>query len=202
VLVSLPGGKDIILAGQKSGMVYGMDPDRAGKVIWRTRVGGGGALGGIEWGMASDGKRLYVANADPFVASGEAKPGLYALDPADGKVLWATPAPKVGCSFPAPGRCFNAQSAAPSVIPGLVLATTTDGRLRAYAAGDGKIVWDFDTAAQPYQTINGVKDQAGGSLDVAAPTLAGGMAFLISGYQGPMGGVANNVLLAFSVGGK
>jgi polyvinyl alcohol dehydrogenase (cytochrome) len=202
ILVTLPSGKDIVLAGQKSGVVYGMDPDGGGKTIWRNKVGGGGALGGIEWGMASDGKRLYVANADPGVPESRGgKPGLFALDPATGKQLWFVAAPKVKCGW-AGGRCINAQSAAPTVIPGLVLATTSDGHLRAYAAADGAVVWDFDTGGQKYQTINGVKDQGGGTLDVAGPTLAGGMAYIISGYSGPMGGVADNVLLAFSVDGK
>jgi polyvinyl alcohol dehydrogenase (cytochrome) len=202
ILVTLPNGKDIILAGQKSGTAFGMDPDGGGKTLWRNKIGGGGALGGIEWGMASDGKRLYVANADPGVPESRGgKPGLFALDPATGKLLWYTAAPKVKCGW-AGGRCINAQSAAPTVIPGMVLSTTSDGHLRAYAPADGKIVWDFDTAGQKYQTINGVKDQGGGTLDVASPTLAGGMAYVISGYSGPMGGVADNVLLAFSVDGK
>ena len=117
-------------------------------------------------------------------------------------MAWSAPTPKPGCSWPAGLRCFNAQSAAPSVIPGLVLATTTDGHLRAYDIKDGRIVWDFDTAGQTYATLNGVTGQRGGSLDVAGPTVAGGMLFLISGYQGPMGGVPNNVLLAMSVDGK
>ena len=202
ILLTLPSGRDIVLAGQKSGLVFGMDPDHGGKLLWRVRVGAGGPLGGIEWGMASDGHRLYVANADPFSPTGGARPGLSALDPADGAVAWSAPTPKPGCSWPAGLRCFNAQSAAPSVIPGLVLATTTDGHLRAYDIKDGRIVWDFDTAGQTYATLNGVTGQRGGSLDVAGPTVAGGMLFLISGYQGPMGGVPNNVLLAMSVDGK
>jgi polyvinyl alcohol dehydrogenase (cytochrome) len=74
--------------------------------------------------------------------------------------------------------------------------------LRAYKVSDGAIVWDFDTAGQKYQTINGVKDQPGGSLDVAGPTVVGGMLYLISGYAGALGGLPNNVLLVFSVDGK
>jgi polyvinyl alcohol dehydrogenase (cytochrome) len=74
--------------------------------------------------------------------------------------------------------------------------------LRAYNVNDGAIVWDFDTAGQKYQTINGVKDQPGGALDVAGPTVAGGILYLMSGYAGPLGGLPNNVLLVFSVDGK
>jgi polyvinyl alcohol dehydrogenase (cytochrome) len=199
ILFTLPGGKDILLAGQKSGVAFGMDPDDDGKTVWRNRVAAGSALGGIEWGIAADGKRLYVPSTDPARVQ-NAKPGLFALDPATGRQLWYTAAPKVTCSFS--GRCANGQSAAPTVIPGLVLSTTTDGHLRAYAVDDGKIVWDFDTAAQKYQTINGVRDQSGGSLDVASPSVAAGMMYVISGYAGAAGGTSDNVLLAFSVDGK
>ncbi|HEY2677151.1 MAG TPA: PQQ-binding-like beta-propeller repeat protein [Steroidobacteraceae bacterium] len=200
ILFTLPNGKDILLVGQKSGIAFGMDPDHDGKTLWRNKVGFGGALGGIEWGMAADASRLYVAVADLFVPPPNNKAGLFALDPGTGNQLWFTPAPQAACSFS--GRCFHGQSAAPTVIPGLVLSTTQDGHLRAYRAVDGAIVWDFDTAGQKYQTINGVRDQPGGSLDVAAPTVAGGLMYLISGYAGPLGGLPNNVLLAFSVDGR
>jgi polyvinyl alcohol dehydrogenase (cytochrome) len=200
ILFRLPNGKDIILAGQKSGVAFGMDPDDNGKTVWRNKVGNGGALGGIEWGMAADTQQLYVAVADLGLPPPRGKAGLYALDPASGDQRWYTPAPKVPCSYS--GRCLLGQSAAPSVIPGLVFSTTIDGHLRAYDAKDGRIVWDFDTAGQKYQTINGVKDQSGGSLDVAGPVLAAGMMYIISGYAGALGGVPNNVLLAFSIDAK
>jgi polyvinyl alcohol dehydrogenase (cytochrome) len=200
ILFTLHNGKDIILAGQKSGVAFGMDPDHDGKTVWRNKVGHGGALGGIEWGMAADATQLYVAVADLGMPPPTGKAGLYALDPATGEQQWYTAAPKVPCSYS--GRCLTGQSAAPSVIPGLVLSTTIDGHLRAYDVKDGKIVWDFDTAAQKYQTINGIKDQSGGSLDVAGPILAGGMMYIISGYAGALGGAPNNVLLAFSIDGK
>jgi polyvinyl alcohol dehydrogenase (cytochrome) len=199
ILFKLRNGKDIILAGQKSGAVFGVDPDH-GKTLWRSQVGAGSAMGGIEWGMAADDERLYVAVADLFAPPPKGKPGLFALDPASGTQFWFSAAPKIPCGFS--GRCFNAQSAAPTVIPGVVLSTTTDGHLRAYSADEGKILWDFDTAGQKYQTINGVQDQMGGPLDVAGPTLAGGMLYIISGYAGALGGPPNNVLLVFSVDGK
>jgi polyvinyl alcohol dehydrogenase (cytochrome) len=199
VLVPLSNGRDILVAGQKSGSVFGLDPV-SGAVQWHTQVGVGGFLGGIEWGMASDGKRVYVANSDVLVAQG-ARPGLFALDPATGKDLWYTPAPRVVCSGPGGTPCFNAASAAPSAIPGVVFSGTTDGHERAYASDDGRILWDFDTGQGTYRTINGVASQAGGSIDVSSGTLAEGMLYLISGYRGILGGGSNNVLLAFSLDG-
>jgi polyvinyl alcohol dehydrogenase (cytochrome) len=200
ILLTLPGGKDVVLAGQKSGTVYGFDPDN-GKILWRTQVGAGGPLGGIEWGMAADGKRLYVANADPFSPSGAARPGLYALDPATGTVLWSQPTPKAACGW-VTTRCGHAQSAAPTAIPGVVFADSSDGHMRAYAAKSGEVLWDFDVGGGRYPTVNGVADQPGGTLDVVGPTVAGGMVLVMSGYQGPIGGSADTALLVFSKDGK
>ena len=198
ILVPLPGGKDILLAGQKSGAVYGLDPD-TGRILWHTQVGAGGFLGGIEWGMASDGGRLYVANADELVAG---RPGLFALAPATGKDIWFTPAPQVGCSWKGTTLCWNAQSAAPTATPGVIYSGTTDGHVRAYSAADGRILWDFDTGRATYRTINGVADQSGGAIAVSSGVVAGGMLFVISGYRSPIGGSSVNVLLAFSVDGR
>src|SRR4029077_12613969 len=46
------GERDVIVAGQKSGLVYGLDPDADGKILWQSRAGKGGENGGVEWGMA------------------------------------------------------------------------------------------------------------------------------------------------------
>ena len=70
------------------------------------------------------------------------------------------------------------------------------GHLRAFAAADGKVLWDFDTARE-YATVNGVPGH-GGSLDGAGPVVAGGKVFTTSGYS-RNGGMAGNVLLAFGV---
>ena len=85
------------------------------------------------------------------------------------------------------------------MIPGVVFSGSMDGHIRAYAAKDGKVLWEYDTARE-FQTVNGVKGQ-GGSLDTAGPTIAGGMVFVNSGY-GQWGGMPGNVLLAFSVEGE
>ena len=189
ILLTMPDGRDIIAAGQKSGTVFGIDP-ASGTVLWRTQVGAGGFLGGIEWGMAADARYLYAANSDVVVA-GSGRPGLFALNPATGKDIWYTPAPKVPCGWTSGAPCFNAQSAAPFVVPGAVFAGTTDGHERAYAAADGRVLWDFDTGRS-----------SGGAIDVSSGSLANGMLFLISGYRGVLGGSSDNVLLAFSVDGR
>ncbi|MEI7931544.1 MAG: PQQ-binding-like beta-propeller repeat protein [Alphaproteobacteria bacterium] len=203
ILYTLPSGKQIVLSGQKSGAVYGMDPDD-GHLIWNTQVGFGSALGGVEWGMAADTRLLYVTISDAAAARDSAKPGVYGLNPADGKIVWSTPAPKVPCGwFPAP-RCNNAQSAPPTAIPGVVFAGGHDGWLRAYAAGTGRTLWIFNSAGQTYRTANGVPAQPGGSFDHTGFVVSGGSMFAISGYNGATGAYGNplNVLLAFTLDGK
>jgi polyvinyl alcohol dehydrogenase (cytochrome) len=196
VLRDIGGGKQILLAGQKSGILWGLDPDNKGKILWQLKLGAGSALGGIEWGHAADDKYAYVAISDRMAESG-AQPGISAVNFATGKKVWATPAPAVTCAVPA--GCVPGQAAAVSVIPGAVFSGALNGHFRAYATGDGKILWDFDTATN-FETVNKVAAK-GGSVDGPGPTIANGMVLTNSGY-GAFGGKAGNVLLAFTVDGK
>jgi polyvinyl alcohol dehydrogenase (cytochrome) len=220
------GAKQILVAGQKSGIVYGVDPD-SGRTLWKTAVGAGSPLGGVEWGIGADNRYVFVPNSDIgqifneiAVAAGAppsteyktpGKPGLNALDPFSGKIIWSTPAPIAPCHYAGDrskdytkGACVRAQSAAPAVMPGLVFSGTLDGWLRAYDASNGKIVWEFSTTAQTYGTANGNQAQPGGGIDGMGPTIAGGMLYTMSGFNGAArtGGNGVNVLLAFSVDGK
>ncbi len=194
--------KDILVAGQKSSHVYALNPD-TGELVWETKLGKGSALGGVEWGMTTDKKLLFAPNAD--IAGGT--PGLHALDPATGKTVWYTAAPKVRCAWQAPGAtngtvCVNGASQAASTIPGAIFSGTMDGHMRAYDSKTGAILWDFDTAAHKYDTVNGYKDLPGGALDAGGPIIVDGMMYVMSGYNSNLGGVTQNVLLAFSVDGK
>jgi polyvinyl alcohol dehydrogenase (cytochrome) len=190
------GGKQIIVAAQKSGVVWGLDPDQNGKVVWQTKIGAGSALGGIEWGHATDDQNVYAAVSDVNVRTG-AQPGISALKLATGEKVWSTPAPNVTCSeIP---DCKPAQSAAVSVIPGAVFSGAINGHFRAYSTRTGEIIWDFDTA-HAFETVNKVPGH-GGSINDGGPAIANGMVFTNSGYSG-FGGSPGNVLLAFSVDGK
>jgi polyvinyl alcohol dehydrogenase (cytochrome) len=205
ILVTLADGRRVLVAGHKSGIVYAVDPDRNGEILWGTRVGEGGTMGGVQWGQAVDGRNIYVANSDigrimlTYTTFTDADPkrggGMFALDLATGKQVWHTPPGTCGDR----PRCSPAQSGAVSAIPGVAFSGSVDGHLRAYAAGDGKIVWDVDTARE-YESVNGV-EAWGGSLDGAGPAIAGGMLYVNSGYT-LGGGMSGNVLLAFSVDGK
>ena len=192
ILRTLPGGKRIIVIGQKSGTVWGLDPDAEGKVLWQFKAGKGGALGGIEWGSAADETAAYIPVSDVLTAPNEAG-GLFALKLTDGQPLWHTPAPKLECNT---GRgCTGAQSAPVSVIPGVVFSGSVDGHMRAYSTRDGSILWDFNTV-RDYETVNHVPGK-GGSIDGAGPAIADGLLITNSGYA-LWRGLPGNVLLAFS----
>ena len=205
ILRTLKSGRQVLLAGQKSGMVYGLDPDHAGKVIWQTKVGYGGSLGGVEWGMASAPGVVYVPISDTIAPPGQGRPGLSALSIADGKMLWQAPAPEHDCAGGVvanlAGRCANGLSAAVSAAQGLVFAGSMDGHLRAYAASDGKVLWDFPGAGVMFDAVNLDAPVKGGGYNGAGGAIGHGMLYHHLGYVGfsPAG---TNLLLAFSVDGK
>lgn len=205
ILVSLANGRRAIVAGQKSGVVHALDPDRGGEFLWQERVGKGGINGGVQWGSASDGSNVYVAlsdlarfpvpNSQATLPDPEAGGGMFAMNIESGKRVWNTPPPRA-CRTRE--RCSPAQSAAVSAIPGVVFSGAIDGHLRAYSTTDGAIIWDIDTA-QAYETINGVAGR-GGSLNVAGPAISDGTVIINSGYV--QNGMPGNVLLAYTVDGK
>jgi polyvinyl alcohol dehydrogenase (cytochrome) len=193
ILRNLPGGKRVIVIGQKSGVMWGLDPDHEGKVLWQYRAGKGSALGGIEWGSAADDVNAYIPVSDVLGPGNEAG-GIHAVKLATGERVWNTPAPKLECTGLARG-CTGAQSAPASVIPGVVFSGSVDGHLRAYSIVDGKILWDFNTARE-FETVNHVPAK-GGSIDAAGPAIADGLVVTNSGYS-LWRGLPGNVLLAFS----
>lgn len=197
ILRSLGGGKRILVASDKAGMVYGLDPDREGQILWKQKIAGGGVNGGTMWGGASDeGGIAYIGISDFTPGKPEVGGGLIALRLATGQKLWMTPAPKPSCL--AIAGCSAAQPAPVTVIPGVAFLGSWDGHIRAYESRTGKIIWDFDTV-QDFQTANGVKAH-GGSINSMAPVVAGGVLYITSGYSGAA--MPGNVLLAFSVDGK
>ena len=187
-LVTLADGRDLLVAGQKSGVGYGLDPDRAGAVVWRYRVGAGSALGGIEWGFAVDGGKAYFANSDHLTPE---PGGLAAVRLRTGELVWYAEPHEPVCE-----GCSPALLAAVTAIPGVVFSGAWDGLFRAYSADDGSVLWEFDTNGA-YETVNGVRAR-GGSINGPGPVVVDGMVYVNSGYAA-FGGRPGNVLLAFGV---
>ena len=198
ILRTLADGKQIILAGQKSGIVYALDPDHGGEVLWQTKVAEEGIPAGIEWGSAADHRRMYIALSGLVAEPDNSSGGLVALDIKTGTKRWYATVPTPACAW-GPEACAHAQAQAVTVIPGAAFAGSMDGHLRAYSTIDGKVLWDYDTA-KDFPTVNGIK-ASGGSLDQGGATIVNGVVYISSGY-GQRYGHPGNVLLAFSVDGK
>jgi polyvinyl alcohol dehydrogenase (cytochrome) len=188
ILTKRPDGRDVLIATQKSGMGYALNPDRKGKLLWKYRWGQGSPIGGV-WGAATDDRAAYFAVADII---SPAPGGLHAVSLRNGKRRWYTPPEKPLCGG---GQgCSAVQAAALTVIPGVVFSGSHDGALRAYDARNGRIIWTYDTNRE-FNTINGVPAR-GGSIDGPGPVVADRLLYVTSG-NGGMFGLPGNVLLAF-----
>jgi polyvinyl alcohol dehydrogenase (cytochrome) len=185
-------GCQLIVVGNKSGVIFGFDPDASGKIVWQQRVAQGSSSGGVFWGSATDGVNIYAANADFVADNPAASGGMNALDLRTGRVVWSVAG--AGCANRTP--CKPSQAAAVTLIPGAAFSGTMDGRLRAYSTSDGKVLWEYDSARE-FATVNGVKAN-GGSMSNGGPAIVGGMLFVNSGYSHHGGILPGNVLLAFS----
>jgi polyvinyl alcohol dehydrogenase (cytochrome) len=177
MLANLPNGKSLVIAGQKSGMVWAHDPDQKGALVWKSDI----SRGQIVFGGAADEENAYFAMRGGTAA---------AIRLSDGMERWA-----VSFNPPEAMNTHRGFTAAVSVIPGAVFVPGLDGMLRALATNDGHILWQYDTT-QETQTVNGVAAR-GGSIGAAGATIANGMVFVTSGYTGFQGGQPGNLLLAF-----
>jgi polyvinyl alcohol dehydrogenase (cytochrome) len=198
MLVELDDGRDVLIAGQKSGDAMAIDPDN-GEMLWRKRVGRGGVQGGIHFGIAAAGSTAYIPINDMaypedvtrYKFETPARPGMYALDATTGELRWENLTDNIcgDLQFCNPGI-----SAAVTAIPGAVIAGHLDGRLRVYDANDGAVLWEYDTL-HSVETVSG-ESAHGGSMSGGGPVVADGMLYVNSGY-GIYFHMPGNVLLAF-----
>jgi len=194
-------GESILLAGQKSGWVFGLNND-TGVIKWKTRVGRGGTLGGIHFGMATDDSKLFVPVSDREIGrtyDWEKRPGLYALDIDTGDLIWSYQLDDI-CkdreAVSGEGRCNTGFSAPVSVAGDVLFAGALDGRFSAHSTKDGSKLWEFDTL-RSFLTVNNYP-AVGGSIDAAGAVIVDNWVFINSGYS-THGQMAGNVLLAFSI---
>ena len=176
----LPG---MVGFGQKSGMYWALNPDN-GHILWSTQVGPGGSTGGMQWGTATDGRRIYAAitNADakPYMLIPDGQTITWgawsALDPRTGGLIWQTPDPTSGAT----------DAGAVSVANGVIYAGSSSGFMYAFDARSGEILWSFDS---------------GGSV-VGGASIVDGVVYWGSGYSEASPGTPNNKLYAFSLPDK
>lgn len=204
VIAKRANGKDILLAGQKSGTLWALDPDQRGKVVWRRVLGAGSDMGGIHWGLTYDGTNVYVPvnkttprSDDPPT---EHKPGLHAINVTTGKTVWTFRAepdcpPEREARFPNCKRDYGF-SGAPTLIDRSVVVGSMDGYLRVFDARTGKVQYQFDTLREFPSLIP--FPATGGSIDNASIVATGGYLFVNSGYIN-FGGATGNAMLAFKV---
>jgi len=191
--------RDYLLVGQKSGDVYALDPDNGGAVVWHNKVGRGGFLGGVHWGMSANDDLLFVPMADTTITgrfSGPVFPGIHALDPTSGTKRWYTPS-VADCEDKSPiPVCDQGMSAAITSTDQLVFAGTLDGNLKAYDSVSGEIIWSFDTYGE-FESVSG-EMALGGSIESDGPVLYKGHVIVNSGYQ--FGArMPGNALMVFSL---
>jgi polyvinyl alcohol dehydrogenase (cytochrome) len=180
ILVDRPGGGSLVLAGQKSGGVWALDPDNKGRVVWYSDI----SRGQILFGGAADEEQAYFGMRGGYG-------GLVAIRLRDGLERWFVDLPPHDSMAQHPGI-----SAAVSVIPGAVFSAGLDGTLRAFSSFDGRPIWQYNTAKE-FETVNGVHAR-GGSIGSAGATIVNGMVYVTSGYTGFQNGRPGNVLLAFA----
>jgi len=179
---TVDGPRTLLAAGQKSGVFWALDPD-TGAVVWSTMVGPGGGIGGMQWGSATDGARIFAVAANSFrrpftlfPSEKTTRGGAWsALDAATGAILWQTAAPRNGV-LTGPVTLAN------GVLYGGSMARR--GRnMFALDAATGRVLWTF---------------ASGGSVN-SGPAVAGGVVYWPSGYSKLGLGKRNDKLYAFEV---
>ncbi|MBS0580695.1 MAG: PQQ-binding-like beta-propeller repeat protein [Proteobacteria bacterium] len=204
LLIHGPQGRDVLVAGAKSGTTYGLDPAHAGKLLWTTRLSRGTATsaGGFFFGMAAEGGRIFVPLLDfpmTYYPQGDAaaladstpRDGLYALDAWSGRLAWSAAAQ----DYCTRAHC-GGNPAAALAIPGVVFAGAVDGMLRAFDSHSGHMLWEYDTSAE-VTTVSGERAH-GGTISGSGLMVAEGTVYVNSGYGG-ITGTPGNVLLALRV---
>jgi polyvinyl alcohol dehydrogenase (cytochrome) len=174
---------DLVGVPSKSGIYWALNPD-TGAIVWSTIVGPGGVTGGIQWGSAFDGTRIYaavnnpahttftLANGGPTINWGS----WAALDPRNGRILWQVPDPTVGALDPG----------AVSVANGVLYAGSYSGAMYGLDAATGAVLFSF---------------ASGGSV-IDAPSIVKGTVYWGSGYRNIAPGIGNNKVFAFSLSGS
>jgi polyvinyl alcohol dehydrogenase (cytochrome) len=184
-MLTVNGNSNLLGIGQKSGLYWALNPS-TGRVVWKTQVGPGSSLGGIEWGTAFDGTSIYVPIANLFgipytlQPSGTTANGgsWAALNPSNGQIVWQTATPSASMAL-GPASAANGV-----VFAGSMDVNPQNPTMFALDASTGTVLWSY----VPGSSVN------------AAPAIAGDSIYWGSGYRklGALG-TANNKVFGFSI---
>ena len=204
ILSTLRDGRELLFAGQKSGDVHALDPE-TGAHVWRKRIGRGGLLGGVHFGMAvhPELELVFVPISDRETGQEKRQPapGLHALEMASGETRWSRIIKSRGCE-----GCSGGISSGIIASRDLVFFGDLDGRLWALDVNTGETRWQHDSWQQ-YDVVNGDRAQKddeggryaeGGAFDAHGPMLADDLLIVASGY-GNFGQRGGNALLVFQI---
>ena len=194
--------RDVVGLGGKSG-VYTLLDANTGEFIWDSLIGPGGDQGGMEWGTAFDGERIYASITNhhhiPYkltqngvISSTTVTGGSWAaLDPSTGQIIWQTADPQVE-TLPGLGTVGVWDLAPVTVANGVLYASSmaklpAQKQMFALDAATGAILWQFG---------------AGSSVN-SGPAVVRGSVYWGSGYsRSGIEGSGNTKLFAFSIDGK
>ena len=124
------GHEEVVAQATVQGLLAVLDATD-GSLVWQQSIVEGSAVHGLLATPAYDGKTLYAVSAS-------APDGMFAVDPADGHVVWkhATAEP-----------VYSAPAAGDGVIvfgTGEVLGDTRSGSILVLSATDGSVLYTFD----------------------------------------------------------
>lgn len=199
IIADLPDGGQAIIAGAKNGVVYSLNPE-TGNENWARRIGVGGTLGGIHWGMAIDAKNVYAATTDitvykatkteilslldigeaaaeSMVQNENATPGIYAINLSTGDIDWQIN-PKAMYDGEEVDRIF---SAALTVTNDVLFAGSLNGEITAFNTANGAELWSDNTNVEFTGVRGNVGD--GGTIENAGQVVAESDLFVNSGYN-------------------
>jgi polyvinyl alcohol dehydrogenase (cytochrome) len=177
--------RELVGAGQKSGQYWALDPD-SGAVVWVTEAGPGGTGGGLQWGSAVDGRRVYTANSNSNLKPWTLPDGSItsrgvwtALDASTGQVVWQKTPPNADVGG------WGETSGPVTTANGVMFSCSVGpaGYMYALDAANGDVLWTF----------------ASGGSCLSGAAISNGEVYWGSGYSNFGFGVANNKLYAFEL---
>lgn len=170
--------RKLVGAGQKSGSYYMIDA-LTGEIVWSAALAPGSEVGGIQWGTATDGERIYLVETNFGREEYELPDGsvidyssVAALDAATGELVWHVGEPNQGLA-----------QGAVSVAGDVLYYGSLDGYMYAADTETGEILWQAE----------------GEGSSNAGPAIVDGSVYWGNGYERAGIGTPSRTFYAFSL---